>query len=58
MPENIVKADSRITLNFSLFLEQGEEIDSNFDSAPVELLVGHGEIFDSFEAVLLCAQAG
>lgn len=58
MPENIVKAGSRITLNFSLFLEQGEEIDSNFDSAPVELLLGNGDMLDSFEAVLIGAQAG
>ena len=54
----IIQEGSRVRLNFSLSLEQGEEIDSNFNADPVELLVGNGDMLPGFESVLLGLGSG
>ena len=58
MTELTVTNGSRVILNFALHLEDGREIDNNFDADPVELLVGNGDMFASFEASLLGLKAG
>ncbi len=49
---------SSITLNFALFLEDGQEIDSNFDGNPVEMKMGDGNMLPGFEQHLLGLQEG
>lgn len=58
MVESGIRNGSKVMLNFSLALEQGEEIDSNFDGDPVELLVGNGDMLPGFEEVLIGLLAG
>lgn len=40
---------TRVFLNFSLALEDGSEVDSNFDREPVDFVVGDGSLLPSFE---------
>lgn len=47
-----VGPDTRITLHFSLALEDGEVIDSNFDGKPADFVYGDGSLLPGFEAVL------
>lgn len=58
----LIQQGSRVKLNFSLALEEGDnngvEIDSNFNAEPVELLVGGGDMLPGFESVLLGLGAG
>ena len=42
----------RLTLNFSLALPDGVEIDSNFDSEAVSLIIGSGDMLKGFEEAL------
>ena len=42
----------RLTLNFSLALEDGSVIDSNFEGDPVQLTIGDGNMLPGFEAAL------
>ena len=44
-----IESNTRVTLNFSLSLENGEEVDSNFGADPVSFVMGDG----SFSMVLL-----
>ena len=39
-----VNERSRVVLHFSLKLESGAVVDSNFDSSPVEFVVGDGNM--------------
>ena len=60
MSDSLVKGDSgatiadnsKVTLNFRLRLENGNEIDSNFDRAPVSFKMGDGSLLRGFEEVL------
>lgn len=44
--------DTKVTLHFSLSLEDGSTVDSNFDSEPAIFVVGDGNLLPGFEAVL------
>ncbi|MEH6466218.1 MAG: FKBP-type peptidyl-prolyl cis-trans isomerase [Porticoccus sp.] len=44
--------DTKVTLHFSLSLEDGSTVDSNFDSEPASFVVGDGNLLPGFEAVL------
>ena len=48
---------TRVYLNFSLNLEDGSVIDSNFEDDPVDFAVGDGSLLPSFERLLfgLCS---
>lgn len=56
-PAPAIKHGSRVSLHFSLALENGEVIDSNFHSNPASFRIGDGNMLPGFEAVLvgLCA---
>ena len=53
-----VQTGSRITLNFSLELENGNVVDSTFDSHPASMVVGDGNLPAGFEKYILGLKAG
>lgn len=44
--------ETRVTLNFSLKLEDGQVVDSNFNQEPVAFEVGDGKLLPGFESRL------
>jgi len=48
-----IKQGSKVVMHFSLALENGDEIDSNFDVEPVSFELGDGNIPEGFESFLL-----
>jgi FKBP-type peptidyl-prolyl cis-trans isomerase SlpA len=53
-----VSEGTRVFLNFSLSLEDGSEIDSNFSGAPVDFAIGDGSLLPGFERMLFGMLAG
>ena len=53
-----IEANTRVTLNFSLALETGEEVDSKFGGDPVSFVMGDGSLLPGFERRLLGMRAG
>ncbi len=53
-----IEPNMRITLNFSLALETGEEVDSNFGQEPVSFVMGDGSLLPGFERRLIGMRAG
>jgi FKBP-type peptidyl-prolyl cis-trans isomerase SlpA len=53
-----VSEGTRIFLNFSLSLEDGSEVDSNFGGEPVNFVYGDGSLMPGFEHLLLGMEAG
>ena len=53
-----VSEGTRIFLNFSLSLEDGSEVDSNFGGEPVDFVYGDGSLLPGFEHLLLGMSAG
>ena len=53
-----VDTGTKVTLHFSLELESGELIDSNFDAQPATFTMGDGNLLPGFEAVLKGLKAG
>ncbi len=49
---------TRVFLNFSVSLEDGSEVDSNFGGEPVSFVVGDGNLLPGFERVLMGMQPG
>jgi len=49
---------TRVAVNFSLSLEDGSEVDSNFGGEPVEFVIGDGNLLPGFERHLLGMSAG
>lgn len=49
---------TRVFLNFSLSLEDGEEIDSNFGADAVSFAVGDGSLLPGFERLLFGMRSG
>ena len=54
----MIAAGSRIRLHFALFLEGGEEVDSNFDGEPASCTLGDGSLMPGFERYLLGLRPG
>lgn len=54
----MITSSSRIRLNFALKLEDGSEVDSNFDQAPCEFVFGDGSLLPGFERALLGLNSG
>lgn len=52
MTEVTVSEGTRVFLNFSVGLEDGSEVDTNFGSDPVEFVVGDGSLLPGFERLL------
>ena len=53
-----VSEGTRIFVNFSLSLEDGSEVDSNFGGEPVAFVYGDGSLLPGFEYLLLGMSAG
>ena len=53
-----VSEGTRVYLNFSVSLEDGSEIDSNFGGDPVEFVVGDGSLLPGFERLIFGMTAG
>ncbi|MDF1643628.1 MAG: FKBP-type peptidyl-prolyl cis-trans isomerase [Pseudomonadales bacterium] len=53
MNENKVNKGSKVALNFSLTMEDGQLVDSNFDKEPADLIIGEGTMPDGFEQQLI-----
>ena len=49
---------TRVVVNFSLSLEDGSEVDSNFGGDPVEFVIGDGNLLPGFERQLFGMSAG
>lgn len=58
MSELTIAANSRVTLNFALKMEDGSVIDSNFDAPPATFVMGDGSLLPGFERVLEGLSAG
>lgn len=56
-PDEVAPGRS-LLLHFSITLESGELIDSNFDAAPAQCSLGDGKLLPGFEEVLLGMRAG
>lgn len=48
-----ITRNSRVTLQFSVALEDGSIIDSNFDGTPATFTMGDGSLLSGFEDVLI-----
>ncbi len=53
-----VSEGTRVFLNFSISLEDGSEVDSNFGGDPVDFVVGDGNLLPGFERRLFGMSAG
>lgn len=53
-----VSEGTRVFLNFSLSLEDGSEIDSNFAGEPVDFVIGDGNLLPGFERLIFGMSAG
>lgn len=54
----MIKSDSKVTLHFSLALENGDLVDSNFGNKPATFTMGDGSLLPGFEKKLLGLLAG
>ena len=57
-PTVAVSEGTRVRLNFSLSLEDGSEIDSNFAGDAVEFVIGDGSLLPGFEQPLFGMYGG
>lgn len=53
-----VSESTRVFLNFSVSLEDGSEVDSNFGEDPVDFVIGDGSLLPGFERLLFGMSAG
>lgn len=58
MSNNVIGEHSRVTLHFSLKLDDGSLIDSNFEGEPATFIVGDGNLLPGFEQALFGLAAG
>ncbi|MCV6604720.1 MAG: FKBP-type peptidyl-prolyl cis-trans isomerase [Porticoccaceae bacterium] len=49
---------AKVTLHFSLSLEDGQQVDSNYDADPATFTVGDGNLLPGFEQSLIGLAAG
>ncbi len=53
-----VEANSKLLLLFKMQLEDGTEVESNFDEAPIEFEIGNGSLTSGMEDALIGKQEG
>lgn len=58
MSELTIDQGRKVTMHFAIKLTDGQIVDSNFESAPVEFEVGDGNIPEGFEAALTGLKVG
>jgi len=52
MTDIAISANTKVTLNFALLLDDGSEVDSNFGKDPATFAVGDGSLLPGFERAL------
>ena len=50
---SVITAESKVTLHFSLTLENGDVVDSTFDKKPATFSMGDGSLLPGFEQKLI-----
>ncbi|WP_075186695.1 FKBP-type peptidyl-prolyl cis-trans isomerase [Teredinibacter haidensis] len=58
MTDLVVGDGTQVTLHFSLKLESGDVVDSNFDGDPATFIVGDGNLLPGFEQAIFGMSAG
>lgn len=58
MDDLIISEGTRVTLNFALILDDGSEVDSNFEKEPASFAVGDGSLLPGFERALFGLKSG
>lgn len=58
MSDVVVAPGRRVTMHFALKLEDGQVVDSNFDSTPATFTVGDGNLPVGFEQVIYGLEGG
>lgn len=58
MRELMIGPGTQVTLHFSLKLDDGSVVDSNFEGEPVTFTVGDGNLLPGFEEALFGLKAG
>ncbi len=58
MTDLAIGPGTRVTLHFSLKLESGETVDSNFEAEPAQFTVGDGSLLQGFEESIFGLNAG
>jgi FKBP-type peptidyl-prolyl cis-trans isomerase SlpA len=53
-----VSEGTRVYLNFSVSLEDGSDVDTNFGGDPVDFVIGDGSLLPGFERLLFGMSAG
>ena len=53
-----VELGTKVTLHFALVLEDGDVIDSNFETGPATFTVGDGNLLPGFESTLIGLENG
>lgn len=53
-----ISEGTRVYLNFSISLEDGSEVDSNFGGEPVDFVVGDGSLLPGFERAIFGMSGG
>ena len=53
-----VELGTKVTLHFALILEDGDVVDSNFETAPATFTVGDGNLLPGFESTLIGLENG
>lgn len=53
MSEDRVNKGTKVAINFSLTMEDGQLVDSNYDKEPADLIIGDGTMPDGFEEQLI-----
>lgn len=53
-----VSEGTRVFLNFSISLEDGSEVDTNFGGDPVDFTIGDGSLLPGFERLIFGMSAG
>ena len=54
----MISEGTRVTLNFALVLDDGSEVDSNFEKEPASFDVGDGSLLPGFERALFGLKSG
>lgn len=58
MSSLVVGPETRVTLYFSLKLDNGDVVDSNFEAAPASFVVGDGNLLPGFERAIYGMKTG
>ena len=53
-----ITENTKVSLNFSITLDTGEVVDSNFDREPASFVMGDGSLLPGFEACLVGMKGG